>query len=620
MDGFNSPVNKLVPWIMILLSPILAAIQLSRGNWIIDLVFWLMLIGVTVQFLRMLDVKWSLATLLLSIGFSLAWLGRVGLVFNYFIITNGLYQLIGTGSWGPMPASIVLAIIMVAGFDAYSVGLILMNYESGNLTMREVLRGVINSLIDFILKYSYFIAFLTPFIIRLIPEVVSWPWFVGYDTPEYAATLMDMLIRPEFMHTWWYGGWATLPPLLFLILYPIAHIVSPWLIFKFNDAVLLGLIGASMNLMLRRMGFSRGDALLASLLATLYPTMYSLSWEFAMMLLGLLLVIITITVMHIHIESGKRHWLLLLALTLLSALAHQVSATLLALLFITYFTLKDRDPRWLGLALIGIIADAYYTNFTMLKFTVVKGTVEASSSLVETKAASPYYAIEGYLIQLIINYWPLIILASHGLRRGNFILYSLLAWILVILLPSALMPKVSFVSWWIWSLILPIPLAPLLTRPKVLSLIALALVILLDVSWSWSTLVNYVFPTIGPEATLVQGIYPRACIMVPMEDYAYNAGLYIIHHPNGTYVTDYCLYTFIHLADRFGDHVVASYNPLSTALRLNGTVYLVTTQYFSNYTLVARFGDVEVLPYNTGVAYPVYVFLIKNGTGNPHIG
>ncbi len=611
-------INRLTPWVVIIVSPVLAALQLSRGSWVIDLVFWLMLIGITVQFLSIINAKWSLAALLIITGFSLAWLGRIGLVFNYFIITNGLYQLIGAVNWGPTPASIVLAIIMVAGFDTYSIGLILMNYESGNLTMREVLHGVADSLVRFMHKYSYFLAFLVPFITRLIPEIVSWPWFVGYDTPEYAATLMDMLIRPEFIHTWWYGGWTTLPPLLFLILYPIAHIASPWLIFKFNDAVLLGLIGVSMNIMLRRMGFSKGDALLASLLATLYPTMYSLSWEFAMMLLGLLLMILTLTVMHIHVESGKRHWLLLLALTLLSALAHQVSATLLALVFITYFTLKDRDPRWLGLALIGIAADAYYTGFTMLKFTVVKGTITASSSLVETKAVSPYYAIEGYLIQLIVNYWPLIILASHGLRRGNFILYSLLAWILVILLPSALMPSVSFVSWWIWSLILPIPLAPLLTRPRALSLIILALVILLDASWSWSTLMNYVFPTIGPEATLVQGIYPRACVTVPMEHYAYDAGLYVASHLNGTYVTDYCLYTFIHLADRFGAHVVASYDPMGTALSLNGTVYLVTTQYLSNYTLIARFGNVEILPYSTGVAYPVYVFLIKNGTSSIH--
>ncbi|MGC9135311.1 hypothetical protein [Caldivirga sp.] len=618
MASSSTITSKLIPWVIIIASPPLAALQLSRGSWVIDLVFWLMLIGITAQLLGMLNVKWGLAALLSITGFSLAWVGRIGLVFNYFIITNGLYQLIGTESWGPPPGSIILAIIMVAGFDTYSVGLILMNYESSNLTMREVLHDAINHLINLTLKYSYLIVFLAPFIIRLIPEIVSWPWFVGYDTPEYVAALMDLLTKPVFTHIWWYGGWTTLPPLLFLILYPLAHIVSPWLIFKLNDAVLLGLIGVSMNLMLRRMGFSGGDALLASLMATLYPTMYSLSWEFAMMLLGLFLMILTMTVMHIHVESGKRHWILLLVLTVLSALAHQVSATLLALLFITYFTLKDRDPRWLGLALIGIIADGFYTNFTMLKFTVAKGTVTASSSLVESKPASPYYAIEGFLIQLIINYGPLIILASHGLRRGNFIIYSLLAWMLVILLPSALMPSVSFVSWWIWSLILPIPLAPLVTRPRLLSLITLIIVIILDLSWSWSTLVNYVFPTIGPETTLVQGVFPRACITVPGEHYAYEAGLYIVNHLNGTYVTDYCLYTFIHLADRFGANVIASYYPLNTALRLNGTVYIVTTQYLSNYTLIARFGNVEILPYGTGVAYPIYVFLISNGTSSVH--
>jgi hypothetical protein len=614
MGKLEDAINSASPWLIIVTSPILTSIQLSRGYWPVDLTLWLMMIGITVQFLRMLGGRWGIGALTATIGLALTWLGRVGLVFNYFIVTNGLYQLIGAGSWGPAPGSLILASIMTTGFELYGVGLVAMAYiDHGGVAIGDVLMGFIDAAGAFMVKYSYLFAFLIPFIVRMIPELVSWPWFVGYDTPEYTATLMDYLIKPTFFtYTRWYGGPNALPPLLFLLLYPVAHLVSPWLIFKFNDAVLLGLLGVSMNFMLRRMGFNQGDALIASLISTLYPTMFTLSWEFAMLMLGLVMLLLTMAVMHLHVESHRRYWLPLLALTVLSALAHQVSATLTALIFISYFAVKDRDPRWLGLALIGVAADAFYTNFTMLTVTHTQVGLSVSSSLVYSSGIPPYQAIEGYLIQLVVAYWPLLILVSHNWRRGNFILYTLLLWLLVILLPSGLMPSSSFVSWWIWALTLPIALAPLATRPRALSAALLAVLVLLDIAWSWSSIVNYVIPSIGPEVITVQGPFSRACVTPLEEGFAYEAGVYVAHHLNGTYVTDYCLYTFIHLADRFGRGVVVSDNPLDMALSLNGTVYLVTTQYLSNYTMVARFGEgVVILPYNRGVAYPVYIFKVK---------
>lgn len=617
MGNFRDFINGVSPWLIIASSPILASIQLSRGYWLIDLILWLMLIGISVQFLTLLNIKWGIGPLFMVTGLLLAWLGRVTLVFNYFVLTNGLYQLIGAEGWGPLPNSIVFASVMVTGFELYSLGLIIARQSSGELTLRDALRGFINKASAFTARYSYVFAFAVPFLVRLVPELVSWPWFVGYDTPEYAATLMDYLIKPTFFTlTRWYGGYTLLPPLLFLILYPVAHVVNPWLIFKFNDAVLLGLMGVSMNFMLRRMRYSPTDSLIASLIMALYPTTFTLSWEFAMMMLGLAIFMVTMGFMHTHVESGKKHWLPLVVLTVLCALAHQASATLASLMFISYFLVKDRDPRWLGLALIGVIADLAYTNLTMLTVTITHTGVSVSSSLVYSSGVTPYQALEGYLVQLIIAYWPLLVLVSHNLRRGNFIIYALLTWLLIITLPSGLMPSHSFISWWIWSLTLPMALAPLSTRPRLLSLALVVGVILLDVAWAWSPVVNYVIPSIGPEAITVQGQFSRACVLPLEEEFAYEAGLYITHHLNGTYVTDYCLYTFIHLADRFGEGVVPSLNPLGTALSLNGTVYLVTTQYLSNYTMVARFGDVVLLPYNSGVAYPVYIFLIKgNDTG-----
>ena len=426
---------------------------------------------------------------------------------------------------------------------------------------------------------------------------------------------MDLLVKFTVPYVKWYGGWTILPPLIWLILYPIAHAASPWLIFKFYEAFMLGALGLSLNFMFRRMGFDKTDALLASLIATVYPGVFTLSWEFAMLMLGLVVMVLDLAIMYMHINSGKRHWIPLLLLTILSALAHQVSATLTALIYLTYFALKDRDARWVGLALIGITADLFYTNFTMLTISRVGASITVSSSLVTSLSLNPYYAIEGYLIQLIVNYWPLLILVSHGFRRGNFIIYALLGWLLVIILPSALMPSESFVLWWIWSLMLPIALAPLSTRPRWLAVLLIAAVALLDLAWQFSTIVNYIFPSIGPEPTFVQGTYARACVIPQEEAIMYQAGLYAARHLNETFVTDYCTYTLMHLADRYTPNVIPSYTPLETAIalshRFNNTVYLVTSQYLANYTMVAKFGYVEILPYGIGTTYPIYIYAIN---------
>jgi hypothetical protein len=64
-----------------------------------------------------------------------------------------------------------------------------------------------------------------------------------------------------------------------------------------------------------------------------------------MPMLGLVMLLLTMAVMYVHIESHKGYWLPLLALTVLSALARQVSTSLTALTFISYFAVKDGDPK-----------------------------------------------------------------------------------------------------------------------------------------------------------------------------------------------------------------------------------------------------------------------------------
>ncbi|MEM2377668.1 MAG: hypothetical protein QXV05_04020, partial [Candidatus Korarchaeum sp.] len=82
-------------------------------------------------------------------------------------------------------------------------------------------------------RRDYLTVFLIAFSARFLPELLSWPWLIGWDTPEYVANLRDFVARPNPIdRTIWYGGYRPLPPLLNVILYPLTFIIDPWYIYK----------------------------------------------------------------------------------------------------------------------------------------------------------------------------------------------------------------------------------------------------------------------------------------------------------------------------------------------------------------------------------------------------
>ncbi|GGP20034.1 hypothetical protein GCM10007981_06480 [Thermocladium modestius] len=612
--------KRILAFISMIVSPILIAYQLARPTGFVDVLLWLVLIWITAHFALEIDRKWSSSSLMSLLGVLLAWAGRGLLIFNYVVLTGGVFPLIGTNSWGYLrqPAD-AYAIIMLAGMEMAEYSLSLSG-SKGHPSIKDELMGGLKSIAEFAIAHDYLVIFTAAFLVRLIPEIVTWPWFVGYDTPEYAATLMDYALKPTFFtYTWWYGGPSILPPLLYMFLYPLSFAVSPWIIFKFVNPALLGFMGVAMDYALKRLGMERGEAFIGATLFTFYPTTYSISWELSRNMLGIIFLLLTIAEFERHIK-GERKWGMLAILAILSTLAHQTSATLTALLFLSYFAVKDRNPRWLMLGLVGVMGDIVYTNFAPLHVALMHTTtgvsVSVSSPLTESRSVIFTQALSQYLGPLLVAMWPLILLASHYRRRPPFSIAAVLLWLLIITLPAALAPAYSFVQWWRWSLMLPVALVPLSTKPKFLAAAFAVAFMLLDIAWTWAPIVPSLFP--GDSTLLVQGTYARACTVVPTERYAYEAGLYADTH-NGTYVTDYCTYTFMHLADRFGHNIVVSYDPQQTAEALNGTVYLVTDQVI-NATKVTQFGTgVTLLPDAGGTAYPIYIYQVKPNASDTHV-
>ena len=163
-----------------------------------------------------------------------------------------------------------------------------------------------------------FAAFLVPLSIRIIPEILSGRYPVGWDIiAYYIPNTIDM--ASGRMNVW---GIITSAPTLYAIAVPVylltkANLV---LIFKVLGPILYGFLGWSIFWFCqRRLHWSRSKALYAVLFISAYFVMMRISWDAFHMELGLALFLLAESIGQAHdsIQStlGK---VSLLSLTVLS--------------------------------------------------------------------------------------------------------------------------------------------------------------------------------------------------------------------------------------------------------------------------------------------------------------
>ncbi|MEM3783179.1 MAG: hypothetical protein QXX32_06530, partial [Thermofilum sp.] len=126
------------------------------------------------------------------------------------------------------------------------------------------------------------LAFFVPMFVRAIPEVLSWPYPIGFDTIVYAGyavrgTFVRMPVLQVFKTT-------SLLYIIYTLLYKALE--DPLLPAKLLGPLLTGLVGFTIYLYGRAAGYKPGTSLLASLLATTYFVGLRISWEMYRQMLG----------------------------------------------------------------------------------------------------------------------------------------------------------------------------------------------------------------------------------------------------------------------------------------------------------------------------------------------
>ncbi|WFO75998.1 hypothetical protein J4526_03890 [Desulfurococcaceae archaeon MEX13E-LK6-19] len=193
------------------------------------------------------------------------------------------------------------------------------------------IQNLLIKITDYMAKHVIITGFIVGFLIRIVPEIMWWPWPIGCDTIEYIAHLRDFTVNPNpFVAHYWIASMRNIPPLLNMILYPFTFIADPWWIFKFYPPIAYGLLVAVMGYSVKTLTKTNKNILLAVILVSaLHILNLKISYEVHRQLLATILFIPALTLLEQYKDSldTRKHYLIAV-LFLLSALAHEMMAVL----------------------------------------------------------------------------------------------------------------------------------------------------------------------------------------------------------------------------------------------------------------------------------------------------
>jgi len=180
------------------------------------------------------------------------------------------------------------------------------------------------------LKRGLFSSFFLGFLVRLIPEVLSYPCSIGFDTVYYAFRLEEGVIwyhwSKFFTETW----------LLYALLIPVYRVFggNPFLFLKVISPVLYGLNSAGVYFFARRyLRWGVGRSFVASFVFCFGLGSLRISWDLYRNILGMALLLFTLPFV-LDVEAGRRR-LLFVFLSLLTVFSHEYAA--LTLLFVVFW-------------------------------------------------------------------------------------------------------------------------------------------------------------------------------------------------------------------------------------------------------------------------------------------
>ena len=193
------------------------------------------------------------------------------------------------------------------------------------------------------------------FLIRLVPELLAFPFPIGFDTIHYAATMKSGVILANWSN-FFTSSW-----LLYALIIPLYNLVQmdPFLLLKIVAPLLFGLNVAGVYWFSRKMlGWNLRMGVLTGLFFALQLASLRISWDLLRNALGLGILLFALS--YITQVNSKHGFLIFSSLALLSVFAHEYAAVTLLVVVIGLLgwrTIKrNLDSRSIRLGLAALPA------------------------------------------------------------------------------------------------------------------------------------------------------------------------------------------------------------------------------------------------------------------------
>lgn len=292
-------------------------------------------------------------------------------------------------------------------------------------------------------RWLLLLSFVYAVVLRVVPEILYWPYIVGFDTVEYAAAVRDLKFYGwhPFAKTWWYGGWGNRPPLLYLLLFiPALFRADTTLLVKVAAPLVYGLLGFSAAVWGLKIGLRGWWLLACSVFVSTYFVVLGFSWQLLSNVLGVALALIAIAFLE---ELGTlRRALIAIVVSLVACLAHPVASVMMAavcgLAIVTFRVRGLREAAVVSAVLvISLLLTSWYLDWRPFAPAHEAGgaPVPAPSSLVvgtEGLVVDFLRKVAGYYYLLLpFAFYSLVRLEGFTLLKLLFLAF-MVAWVLAL--------------------------------------------------------------------------------------------------------------------------------------------------------------------------------------------
>jgi len=297
-------------------------------------------------------------------------------------------------------------------------------------------------------KIIPFLAFFFPFIIRSIPEIIAWPYPIGFDTLLYANDILnEKYLKMNIMQ-------LLKSTSLFYIISSLANkfLKDVFLTIKLFGPILFSMLCFSLYLYSRKvLNWNEYKSFFVSFLASIYFVSLRISWEMYRQMLGFIFLIIGLIAL--RMKNIKWRILIVMLSGFLTVLSHELSTVLFFIIMIMHFFIEKKLQ---SKAYIFLMVMPAFILFIYQLYNPIIGNIRIPyERIVSFSFIDTAIFISGFLIYILLPILPLIILGAFSLKG-----IDIWSWLIICLIFSywpLFLSEYSIVLWFRWALLLIYP-------------------------------------------------------------------------------------------------------------------------------------------------------------------